>query len=97
MNDVREIDMVLQHVRRATLRYQLPADVAITQQILLFGNAFFGYRFTSQDFTAIWSAADMMLKIYDPNGKVLEVFPLPAYLEKKDAETIPLTIQRRAA
>ena len=97
MNDVQEMDTVLQHVRRATLRYQLPADVAITQQILLFGNAFFGYRFTSQGFTAIWSAADQMLKIYDSNGKVLEVFPLPKYHEKMDAKTIPLTTHRRAA
>ena len=97
MNDVREMDTVLRHVRRVAQRYQLPADVAITQQILLFGNAFFGYRFNAQDFTVIWSAADQILKVFDSDGKMLEMFPLTESPEKTDAEKFSLTTQRTAA
>jgi hypothetical protein len=52
----------------------LPAETAITQQILLLGDSFYGYRFTAKDFTAIWSAADQTLKVCDKDGEMLEVF-----------------------
>jgi len=89
MDNVREIDTVLQHVRRAAQRHRLPSDAAITQQILLFGDSFYGYRFTALDFTAVWSATDQMLKIFDSDSQLLDVFPL--------SEATPLTSQRRAA
>jgi len=75
MDGVREVDFVLQRVRQATQRFRVPSDAAITQQILLFGNSFYGYRFTAVGFTAIWSAAEQTLKVCAPNGQVLEVFP----------------------
>ena len=96
MDNVREIDTVLQHVRRAAHRCRLTSDAAITQQILLFGDSFFGYRFTSLDFTAIWSAADQTLKIFDSGGKVLEVLNLPEHddelsNDERSIEPVPLT------
>jgi len=97
MNEVREIDTVLHHVRQAVKRHRLPSDAAITQQILLFGNAFYGYRFTIQGFTAVWSAADKILKIFDPDGKMLESAPLSEDVREASIESIPLTHQRRAA
>ena len=75
MDGVREIDSVLQRVRQATRRLRIPSDAAITQQILLFGDSFYGYRFTTVGFTAIWSAAEQTLKVHDHDGQVLEVFP----------------------
>ena len=74
MDSVREIDFVLQRVRQATQRFRIPSDAAITQQILLFGDSFYGYRFTTVGFTAIWSAAEQTLKVCNPTGHVLEVF-----------------------
>jgi len=75
MDGIQEIDTVFQHVRQAAGRFRLPSDVAIAQQILLLGDAFYGYRFTAMDFTAVWSAADQTLKVFDPNGRVLEIVP----------------------
>jgi len=75
MDDVREIDFVLQRVRQATRRFCIPSDAAITQQILMFGDSFFGYRFTTSGFTAIWSAAEQTLKVCGQDGHVLETVP----------------------
>lgn len=74
MESVLEVDFVLQRVRQAIQHFHVPSDAAITQQILLFGNSFFGYRFTTVGFTAIWSAVEQTLKVCNPDGKVLEVF-----------------------
>ena len=74
MDGIREVDFVLQRVRQATRRFRIPSDAAITQQILLFGDSFYGYRFTTMGFTAIWSAAEQTLKVCNPTGQVLEVF-----------------------
>ncbi|MDR2117326.1 MAG: hypothetical protein LBP87_13190 [Planctomycetaceae bacterium] len=71
MSGVQEIDKVLQSVRHAAYQYGLFSEGAMGQQILLLGDSFYGYRFTSKEFTAIWSASDQMLKIFDPNGKCL--------------------------
>ena len=75
MDGIQEIDTVFQHVQQAARRFYLPSDTAITQQILLLGDAFYGYRFTAMDFRAVWSAADQTLKVFDPNGRVLEIVP----------------------
>jgi len=75
MDGVREIDSVLQRVRQAMRQFCVPLDAPMTQQILLFGNSFYGYRFTTAGFTAIWSAAEQTLKVCDPDGHVLETFP----------------------
>jgi hypothetical protein len=86
---VLEMDSVLQYVRQAARRFRLPADTAITQQILLLGDSFYGYRFTATNFTAVWSAADQTLKVCDSDGEMVEVFS-----PTKDAE---LSSIRRAA
>ena len=75
MDGVREVDSVLQRVRQAIRRFRVPSDAAITQQILLFGDSFYGYRFTTVGFTAIWSAAEQTLKVCGNDGQVLEVLP----------------------
>ena len=84
MDGVWEIDTVLQHVRHTARRFRLPADAALTQQILLLGDAFYGYRFTTTDFTAVWAAADQTLKMYDRDGRMLGVFS-PAKKEDESA------------
>ena len=82
MEGVREIDSVLQQVRQLARQFRIPADAAITQQILLFGDSFYGYRFTATGFTAVWSAAEQTLKVHDRNGQMLEMF---SFSEKKCA------------
>jgi len=92
MNEIREIDTVLQHVRQIARRLHLPANDVITQQILLLGDAFYGYRYTAMEFRAVWSAADQLLKMFDANGYPLGNFSVPA-----NDEVIPLNFQRRVA
>ena len=75
MDNVREMDSVLQHVRQAARRFHVPSDAAITQQILLFGDAFYGYRFTTTEFTAIWSAAEQTLNVCGQDKQILEIVP----------------------
>jgi hypothetical protein len=96
MDGVLEIDSVLQQVRLALQRLRLPSDAAITQQILLLGDSFYGYRFTAMDFTAVWSAADQILKVFDSNGRALETFPTTE-ISEETSESIPMFPQRRAA
>jgi hypothetical protein len=97
MDTVREVDTVLQHVRQFAQRFRIPSDAAITQQILLFSDAFYGYRFTMTDFTAIWSAADQILKVFDSEGRMLEAFLVPGHIDVTSGESTPLTSQNRAA
>ncbi|MDR0327042.1 MAG: hypothetical protein LBI05_01965 [Planctomycetaceae bacterium] len=96
MDSVLEIDSVLQQVRQTIRRLRLPSDTAITQQILLLGDSFYGYRFAAMDFTAVWSAADQILKVFDSNGRALETFPISEICEET-SEPMPLLPQRRAA
>jgi len=96
MGDIQEVDTVLQHVRQAAQRYRVPSDAAITQQILLFGDAFYGYRFTAANFTAIWSAVDQTIKIGDRAGQLLEVF-VPSETAETTVGVLPLSLHRRAA
>lgn len=95
MDGVLEIDTVLQYVRQAARRFRVPSDAAITQQILLLGDAFYGYRFTVLDFTVIWSAADQTLKVYDHNGRMLEVSSPSEAIEEPSVESIPLSAPQR--
>jgi len=95
MDDIREIDPVLRQVRRAARQYRLPPDAPIVQQILLFGDSFYGYRFTTQGFTAVWSAADQILKVLGADGQVLDVCSLPetvAAVEAQPAAGIDKTV-----
>ena len=75
MDNVQEIDAVLQQVRQAAQQFHIPSDAIIAQQILLFGDSFYGYRFTTAGFTAIWSAAEQTLKVCGHDGQIQEVFP----------------------
>ncbi len=65
---VQNNNNVLQSVRRAALHFGITSEGAMGQQILLLGDAFYGYRFTARDYTAVWSATDQTLKIFDLNG-----------------------------
>ena len=71
MFDVQEIDPVLIAVRRAMRQLGIAADGPLGQQILLLGDAFYGYRFTGKDITAVWSATDQTLTVFDQHGKRL--------------------------
>ena len=73
MDGVREIDSILQRVKMATKEYRVPSDAAITQQVLMFGNSYYGYRFTTEGFTAIWSAAEQTLKVCSSDGQVMKI------------------------
>ena len=97
MESIQRIDTVLQHLWEAIERLQLPLDATITQQILLLGDAFYGYRFTSSDFTAVWSAEDQILKVFDAHGRALEVFQVSAITGETSVELVPLSTQRKAA
>jgi len=97
MDSIQEIDTVLQHVRHAAQRFRLPLDAAITQQTLLFNDSFYGYRFTIMDFTAIWSAADQILKVFDSAGRMLEAFSVSGHTGVISSESTPLTPRYKAA
>jgi len=71
MFEVQEIDPVLIAVKRAIRQLGLSADGPLGQQILLLGDAFYGYRFTNRDVTAVWSATDQTLTVFNQHGKRL--------------------------
>jgi hypothetical protein len=81
MSEIHEIDAVLQSVRQSVRHYGLFAEGAVGQQILLLGDSFYGYRFTAKEFTAIWSATDQILKIFDSNGQCLGNSLLNTHIE----------------
>jgi len=97
MDGIQEMDTILQHVRQVAQRFHLPSDAAITQQILLFSDSFYGYRFTIMDFTAVWSAADQILKVFDSAGCVLAAFPISGRADVTSSESIPFTPQYNRA
>jgi len=97
MDGVLEIDSVLQHVRHTAQRLRFSADTALTQQILLLGDAFYGYRFTATDFTAVWSAADQMLKMYDRDGRMLGFFSPTKEPEESAVEPAAVPPSQRKA
>ncbi|MDR0871039.1 MAG: hypothetical protein LBN39_09640 [Planctomycetaceae bacterium] len=71
MSDVMEMDTVIQSVRQTVRHYGIISDGTFGQQVLLLGDCFYGYRFTAKEFTAVWSAADQTLKVFDSDGKIL--------------------------
>ena len=71
MYEVQEIDPVLTAVKGAIRQLGLTAEGPIGQQILLLGDAFYGYRFTGKDMTAVWSATEQTLTVFDQHGKRL--------------------------
>ena len=89
MDGIQEIDTVLQHVRRIARRFRISSDAAITQQILLLGDAFYGYRFTAMDFTAIWSAVDQTLSVCDRESQTSEFFSLSENVRESSVEVRP--------
>jgi len=64
-------DPILKLVQSSVRQYGLVDEGPMGQQILLLGDTFYGYRFTSKEFTAVWSAADQTLNVFDPYGKQL--------------------------
>ena len=98
MDNVLEVDRVLQYVRQVARQSGFATDAALTQQILLFSEAFYGYRFTAKDFTAIWSAADQTIKMHDRDGRTLGVFSVAKDDDSSSAQPLALpALQRRAA
>ena len=89
MGNIQEVDALLRHVRRAVWRFGISLDAAMTQQILLLGDAFYGYRFAVADFAVVWSAADQTIKVYDRGGKLVEAFSTN---EESPADVIPLPV-----
>ncbi|MDR2171554.1 MAG: hypothetical protein LBP59_15540 [Planctomycetaceae bacterium] len=71
MSNIKKIDHVLRSVIKAAETYGIVDVGPIGQQILLLGDTFYGYRFTAKEFTAVWSASDHQLNVFDCNGKRL--------------------------
>lgn len=71
MSDVMEVDKVVQSLRKTIQHLGIVSDGMFGQQILLLGDAFYGYRFTAKEFVAVWSVADQILKVFDSGGKYL--------------------------
>jgi hypothetical protein len=65
------IDPVMQIVKKSARQYGFYSGGPVGQQILLLGESFYGYRFTAKEYTAVWSAADNVLNLFDLNGKHL--------------------------
>ena len=95
MDGIQGVDTVFQLARQVARRLGISSEGAMTQQILLLGDAFYGYRFATVDFAAVWSAVDQTLKVYDHEGRFLEVF---SSAKENAVEAIPLpSLQKRAA
>ena len=97
MANIQEVDTLLQQVRHAAGQFRFSEDAAISQQILLFGDYFYGYRFLTTEFTAIWSASDQTLKLFDSNDQMLSVLPTLELIPGKSAELISSAPQRKVA
>lgn len=69
MGSIKDIDPVLKLVRNSVRQFGLLDGGPIGQQILLLGDSFYGYRFTSKEFTAVWSAVDQTLNVFDQSGR----------------------------
>ncbi|MDR2641703.1 MAG: hypothetical protein LBC74_02795 [Planctomycetaceae bacterium] len=93
MSNVKKIDYVLQGVLKAAQTFGIIDEGPIGQQILLLGDTFYGYRFTAKEFTAVWSASDQMLNIFDSDGKRLGYSVLSVPKEGTTITETPLQIQ----
>lgn len=71
MSDVENIDPVLSMVKSSARQFGMIGEGPLGQQILLLGDTFYGYRFTSKEFVAVWSAADQTINFFDHDGKRL--------------------------
>ena len=94
VGNIQEVDALLRHVRRAVWRFGISLDAAMTQQILLLGDAFYGYRFAVADFAVVWSAVDQTIKVYDRGGQLVEALSTN---EEAHAGTIPLSALQSTA
>lgn len=102
MSSITEVDPVLKSVRKAARQYGFFSEGVVGQQILLLGDAFYGYRFTSQEFTAVWSASDQNLKFFDLNGKclgnIMVYVPVELLLDEQESIQMPRPgVARRVA
>ncbi len=101
MTSVLGNDAVLQSIQQAAFHYGISSEGAVGQQILLLGDAFYGYRFTARHFTAVWSASDQTLKVFDLDGRCLGnsllSFPVDQLLEGQATLRFAEETQRRAA
>ncbi|GHT09767.1 hypothetical protein FACS1894170_00910 [Planctomycetales bacterium] len=90
MEKDNQTDLVLHRVQHLAAGYGF-INGTLTQQILLLGNAFYGYRFVCTDYVAVWSAAADTIKLFTANGKLLAGTGV--------AGTVPFQVQseRRAA
>lgn len=87
MSNTESKDSILKLIHNAAQRFGLLDEGPIGQQILLLGDTFYGYRFTAKEFTAVWSAVDQTLNLFDLNGKRLGATLLNiAPYEKIDAQ-----------
>ncbi|GHT21510.1 hypothetical protein FACS189419_02520 [Planctomycetales bacterium] len=96
MQDIQKIDSVLQTVQNAAEEFRFPKK-ALSQQILLLGDSFYGYRFMADDYTAVWSAADNSLKFYDGNGQQIALVHIGEKTETNSVITFPKNPERMAA
>ena len=101
MFEIQDIDPVLTAVKRAIRQLGFAADGPMGQQILLLGDAFYGYRFTEKDVTAVWSAADQTLIVFDQHGKRLGTslvgVPKAAMIENQGTIRLPEPSKTRKA
>ena len=78
MNGLHGVDPIFVAVKNHAQYYGFNEDTPLGQQILLLGDSFYGYRFTSREYTAVWSANDHTLTFFDIYGKKIGVSSLYA-------------------
>ncbi|MCL2005575.1 MAG: hypothetical protein FWG73_05360 [Planctomycetaceae bacterium] len=97
MAGIHEVDSLLHQVRRTARQFRFSEDAAISQQILLFGDCFYGYRFVATEFTAVWSAVEQTFKLFDHTNQLLGVFPALELAVESTGDMISATTQRKVA
>lgn len=99
MSGIAKVDPILKLVHNSVRQFGLVDEGPMGQQILLLGDTFYGYRFTSKEFTAVWSAADQILNVFDQNGSrlgsSLMSVPRDEYLESSASLRLPESEQIR--
>jgi predicted secreted protein len=96
MERVKEVDSVLQFVRRIAKSFRFSAESEIVQQILLLGDSFYGYRFAASEYTAVWSAADRTVKMFDSDGQQLGSFCPDLSLNSENVRILPMPSRKAA-
>ena len=78
-------DTIRRQIREILAQHGVAADAELCESLLIQGGFFCGRRFSADGFSAVWFVEENELKIYDPQGQVLQVHDLGGILGRHAA------------